>query len=42
MHPMIIVVLVLAVVILIGFGTVWFKDKDRTQEQSHDGGRMDA
>ena len=41
MHPMIIVVLVLAVVILIGFGTVWLKDRNRTQEQAEDGGRMD-
>ncbi len=41
MNPMLIIVLVLAVVILLGFGTVWFKDRNRTHEQAEDGGRLD-
>ena len=41
MHPMFIVVLILAVVILLGFGAVWVKDRNRTHEQAEDGGRMD-
>lgn len=38
---MLIVVLVLAVLLVAGFGFVWWKDRDRTQEQAADGERLD-
>jgi Tfp pilus assembly protein PilO len=41
MDPMLIIVLVIALVLIAGFFTVWKKDRDRTQEQTHDGGRLD-
>ena len=41
MNPMLVIVLVLAVVLLAGFFTVWKKDRDRTQEQAGDDGRLD-
>lgn len=40
MNPMIIIVLILAVAILLGFGAVWWKDRDRTHEQAEDGHRL--
>ena len=42
MHPMIIVILVVAVAIVLFFGTMWLKDRNRTHEQAEDGGRMDT
>jgi hypothetical protein len=38
---MLVVILIVAVALLVGFGSVWWKDRNRTHEQAKDGGRMD-
>ena len=38
---MLIVILVIAILILSGFGFVWWKDRNRTQEQAGDAERLD-
>ena len=38
---MLIVVLVLAVLLVSGFGLVWWKDRNRTHEQAGDDGRLE-
>lgn len=41
MNPMIVIVIVLAVLMVVGFGGVWLKDRNRTQEQAVDAERLD-
>ena len=41
MEAMLFVVIGLAVVLLLVFGAVWFKDRNRTLEQADDGERLD-
>ena len=41
MEAMLFVVLALAVALLLVFGAVWFKDRNRTHEQAEDGERLD-
>ena len=40
--PMIVLVLVLAVILVAGFLTVWMRDKSRSHSVSKDSGRFDG